>query len=263
LNLLLVIKLDPALQLRVSSGAKMIMGKAFSTAILLIAFTFALTPIISAGRCIDTTWVLMSGSVKKYGDESPGGWCNVFAEVDSWAEVHAFWVKPQILPIPGIYVFHYARLATASMVKLNYEEKDFYILGTWDAFKVTIVYRDRDDTSRIVEPIAEGARGEFFVTGNWKDFSISIDSPNVKPISGTVVFHRITIRGPIPRGDVRGFSTQTPDGRIDVVDLFFIARAYGSVPGMSRYDFSLDLNFDFMIDINDLQILAANCGREY
>jgi len=259
----LVIKLDPTLQLSVNSGGKMSMGKAFSAAILLIALTLTVTPIINAGQCIDPTWVLMTGSVKKYGDESLGGWCNVFAEVDSWAEVHAFWVKPQILPIPGIYVFHYARLATASMVKLNYEEKDFYVLGTWDAFKVTIVYRDRDDTSRIVEPIAEGARGEFSVTGNWKDFSISIDSPDVKLISGTVVFHRITIRGPIPRGDIRGFSTQTPDGRIDAVDLFFIARAYGSVPGMSSYDFRVDLNFDFKIDINDFQIFAANFGREY
>lgn len=241
------------------------MKKASHAAILLIALTltFAATPIFSVGQPIGPTWVSMVGSVKKYGEESLGGWCSAFAEVDSWAEVHAFWVKPQILPIPGRYVFHYARLEAASLVKLSYEGKDFYILGTWDVFKVTMVYSGRDGTFKIVEPIAEDARGEFAVTGNWKDFSISIDSPDVKLISGTVVFHRITIRGPVPRGDITGSGTQTPDGIIDMNDLICFAKAYGSVPGMSRYDFRVDLNFDFRIDVLDVILPVVNFGIEY
>lgn len=238
------------------------MKKAIWVSILLM--TLALTIPTFAEPATESTWVFMAGNINWYGNEGLVGWCGAFAKIDEWAEVYALWEKFQILPIPGNYTFYYARLANASIIKLDYTGKDFYILGEWDVLKVILVYDAHGNITRVTELLADDARGELSVTGNWSAFTISIMDPDVKLITGRVVFHRITSKGPIPRGDVKGPEINSlPDGEIDVYDLVHVAKAQGDTPGMGRYNFDIDFNFDFTIDIYDLTTLAVNFGEEY
>ncbi len=56
-------------------------------------------------------------------------------------------------------------------------------------------------------------------------------------------------------GDVNG------DGHVDVVDLLFLADAWGSVTGNANYNAACDLNGDGSVDVVDLLILVENWGR--
>lgn len=235
------------------------MKKAIILSILLISLVVISIPTFA--QVVEPTWVFMAGRVKYYGTESVGGWCGAYAEIDEWAEVHAFWANPQICVIPGNYTFHYTRLSNASEVKLNYMGKDFYVLGTWNVLKITLVYDIAGNITTVVEVIANEARGELSVTDNWSDFTIDID--NVDLILGEVYFHRITSLASIPVGDISSETPGVPDGTVDISDLVRVAKAYEDTPGIGRYDFSIDFNFDFKIDICDLTTIAANLGETY
>lgn len=239
------------------------MRNSFRLAIPLMIWTLGMTLIVGLAHSVDQTWVFMTGYINRYGNESVGGWCGAWAEIDRWAEVRAFWVKPQILPIPGNYTFHYARLVNASMVKLNYQARDFYILGLWDVLRITLVYDAGGNVTLVTEVVAVDAEGELYVTGGWRDLTIDIRGVNL--LTGTVLFYRITSIRPIPIGDVSGFPPKIPDGEINIYDLVHVAKAYGDTPGMlgSLYDFDIDFNIDFTIDIYDLTTVAASLGESY
>ena len=63
-----------------------------------------------------------------------------------------------------------------------------------------------------------------------------------------------TFPTPIP-GDINA------DGHVNVVDLLYMADAYGSAAGTPRYPGASDLNQDGSVDTFDLLILAATFGR--
>ena len=51
------------------------------------------------------------------------------------------------------------------------------------------------------------------------------------------------------------------DGIVNILDLFLVARAFGSEPGDSNWDSDADLNYDNIVDINDLTTVTMNYGR--
>jgi len=256
---------DSAINIQWEKG-EIIMKKSWYVAVLLTALTLGMTPMLGLAQTADPTWVFMAGSIDWYGTNGVVGWCGVFAKIDEWAEARTFWMQFQIQPIPGNYTFYFARLENASLVKLDYQGKDFYILGLWDVLKITFVYERGGGMTKVVEIIVDDAPGELYVTsdfsGVWKDLTINIIGVDL--LRGNVIFYRIITTGPIPKGDVRGLNPNLPDGKIDIMDLVHVARAYGETPKPGgRYDFNIDFNFDFTIDIYDLTTVAASLGKEY
>lgn len=51
------------------------------------------------------------------------------------------------------------------------------------------------------------------------------------------------------------------DGKVDVLDLFNLSRAYGSIPGMPNWNPDCDFNRDNKIDASDLFELNKNYGK--
>jgi len=215
------------------------------------------------------TWVMMHGMINSYGGvPATYGMTWAYAKIGEWANAYAFWIPLSLGPTFGglnitfTYSFYAARLVNASVVELNYTGYDFYISGIWDVNKLTFEYIN-GNFSKTIEVVVDDAPGELSVTSNWQVFTISITG--IELLSGTVMFYHVTSVGPIPIGDITGPIGQI-DHRVDIYDLVEVAQAYGSTPGnpsMPGFDFSIDLNFDFTVDIYDLTTLAANLGEEY
>jgi len=51
------------------------------------------------------------------------------------------------------------------------------------------------------------------------------------------------------------------DGKVDIKDIFIIARAFGSDTGHPRYNPNGDINGDGRVDIIDIFTAAKNFGR--
>jgi len=64
-----------------------------------------------------------------------------------------------------------------------------------------------------------------------------------------------TINVLILLGDING------DGKVDMRDIFIVARAFGSEPGHPRWDPRADINGDGRVDMRDVYIVARNFGR--
>jgi hypothetical protein len=56
-------------------------------------------------------------------------------------------------------------------------------------------------------------------------------------------------------GDVNG------DGRVDILDMFIVAAAFGSKPGHPRWNSIADLNEDGRINVMDMVLVAKNFGK--
>jgi hypothetical protein len=63
--------------------------------------------------------------------------------------------------------------------------------------------------------------------------------------------------GPDPRADVNG------DYMINIVDIAWIARAFGATKGSELYESRADINSDSVINIIDIGIVASNFGRTF
>lgn len=216
------------------------------------------------------TYVMMQGAILAYGNEPTAyGWCSARALIGEWAQVNAFWIPATPLPPFGepttenfTYSFYMAKLENGT-AELSYGDYDFYITGLWDVFNVTFGYYGelRNSTTEV---LALDVPGELFVTGNWSDFTINIEGFDA--LTGAVIFH-VEKPVPIPPGDVTcdpSYGTPgIPDCSVDIWDLVHVAKAYDSMPGMANYDFSLDFNLDFIIDIYDLTTIAVSIGISY
>jgi hypothetical protein len=51
------------------------------------------------------------------------------------------------------------------------------------------------------------------------------------------------------------------DGKIDIKDLVLLIKAYGTVPGKTRWNADADVNKDGKVDIKDLVLLIKNYGK--
>jgi len=58
-------------------------------------------------------------------------------------------------------------------------------------------------------------------------------------------------------GDVDG------DGKIEIIDLVLVVKAYGSYPGHPRWNPNADTNCDGKVDIQDLVLLIKHFGEHY
>ena len=218
------------------------------------------------------TWVMMRGKITEYSDDPVAyGWCGAYAKDGEWGKAHAFWIP--MIPSPPMgppsngftFSFYMAKLVNGTAVLNPAEGINLTISGLWDVFNVTFGYHGELRNSTIGVIVTE-VPGDMKVTNDWTDFTIAIEG--IELLSGTVLFYRVKST-PTPIGDVTGPPIEVPpevpipDGKIDIWDLVHVAKAYGSTPGIGRFDFSMDFNFDFEIDICDLVTIAVSLGEEY
>jgi parallel beta-helix repeat protein len=64
-------------------------------------------------------------------------------------------------------------------------------------------------------------------------------------------------------GDLTGTTPGVPDGKVDIRDIAFVAKAFGSIPGSPRWNANCDVNNDGKIDIRDISIIARYFGDHY
>lgn len=242
------------------------MKKQILAGLILMTLTLA-TP--TAAQSPTATCVMMRGIIDTYGGETVArGWCGAYA-INESGNVHAFWIPLTPSPPIGgpseenfIFSFYMAKMINGSAELNPTADVNLTISGEWDVYNVTFGYHGelRNSTKEVVKTEVPG---ELNVT-DWSSFAISIDGIE---LNGTVLFHRV-MSTPIPRGDVAGPPEGVPpeeaaDGKIDIWDLVHVAKAYGDTPGIGNYDFSMDLDFDFKIDLTELTTIAANLGEEY
>jgi hypothetical protein len=220
----------------------------------------------TAQLTVDPTWVVMRGEVEYYGANRAFGQCRVYAEIKEWARAFVAWMPWGGPQIPEIYNFYAAELVNTTIVELDYGGVDLYIEGLWNVYNVTFIYEpgiEPGNYSLTIELLVDHGDGTLSVTGNWTDFTVDI--PRIEPISGKVTFYAIRFEE-IPLGDVSSPAIGVPDGNVNIWDLAHTAKAYGSTPGnphIPNYDFGIDFNFDFKIDIIDLTTIAVNIGKIY
>ncbi len=238
------------------------MGKTFLFILMLMLISLAPT---AAQSEVLSTWVVMQGIIEYYGDSAAYGWCGAYAETGEWAEVMMAWTFTNESQLLEEYNFYAGKLVNTTIVETEYAGTDFYIEGLWDIYNVTFTYdliNEPGNYTFTMELLVDDGLGTLSVTNNWTDFTVNVQG--IELIRGSVVFYAESAIE-IPIGDVFG-EGQLPDGEINIWDLVHIAKAYGSTPGnqfMPNYDFSLDFNFDFIIDIYDLTTIAVNIGKSY
>ncbi len=81
-----------------------------------------------------------------------------------------------------------------------------------------------------------------------------LSNPVPEPISHTTVDGFVTVSEAAASPDVNG------DGVVDFLDIVAACLYFGSYPGHSRWNPVADLNFDSLIDIFDLVLVAINVG---
>lgn len=243
-------------------GERRQMKKLVLMGVLLVTLAATMTPSF-AETANGSTWVNVTGEVTSYDGLPAYGLLKAYGEIGEWANAFVFWTTIEINPPfhkdfeeNFTYTFYGAMLVNSSIVELNYSGYDFYIEGLWDAYNFTWVYYADGNFSWSLEPMADDAPGELYVTGNWTQFAVAITG--LELISGTV-HGCVEAPKPIPVCDTN------MDQKIDIWDLVHVAKAYGDTPGMPGgcYNFDIDFNFDFTIDIGDLTTIAANLGEEY
>lgn len=241
---------------------KIMLLKSLLMASMLIAPIFA-----EAGS--ESIYFMMQGLVTSYGGNTAFGWCGTYGEVGEWAVALVAWA-PGIPPTPPeepptnfTYSFYAANLTNALQVELNYSGADLYISGLWNVYNITFAYEITENSftyNLTIKPVVEAGEGTLVVTGNWAVFTVAIIG--IDEVSGIVLHHCVKSEEAIPIGDISGISG-VPDNNIDIFDLVHTAKAYGTTPGIEGYEFSIDFNFDFTIDIYDLTTIAVNLGEHY
>lgn len=152
------------------------------------------------------------------------------------------------------FALYMVRLVNASLVALNYSGNDFYISGLWDIYNITWAYSGEHNFNKTFKPVVVNGTGGFNVTNGWKDFTLDITG--IELVSGKVSF--LCYRSfAVPLGDVNN------DYVVDIFDLVHASKRYGATPGIAEFDFDLDFNDDFEIDVYDLTTIGANMGEEY
>jgi hypothetical protein len=221
----------------------------------------------------EVAWVLMKGRVEKFNEADAFGSLIAHAKKGGdieWTEVSGvFSLKPPPLPeeklTPGTYShdFYVVTLAEATNTELNNGEDDLYIEGNWNVHKRTVTITIVDSTEKTftvkIEPVAEGKSGHLSATFEPSAFTLHID--DFGDITGEVVFfhakHARPFEPGLPRGDFNR------DRRVNIEDIVRMAKAYRAKLGEPGYDFDLDVNPDFEINILDLTVAAKEFGQEY
>jgi hypothetical protein len=62
-------------------------------------------------------------------------------------------------------------------------------------------------------------------------------------------------------GDLTGPTFGVPDGKVDARDIAFVAKAFGTYEGKSRWNPNADINNDGKVDAKDLAVPCKNFGK--
>jgi hypothetical protein len=218
------------------------------------------------------SWIRLNGIVETWGSQEVKGslWINARTvgsdeEVRQAAFATAIWSNTTNYRHLGnfSYSFYVARLVDANVSALNYEDKDFFMNGTWNVYQVSInqtIIKTGDlesgytvdrQTKTDIDPIATGAYGELKVTDNWTKFVLSI--------AGVDELNGLVNRARMSQMIFNKFKV-SEDGteKVSRVDLTVLSGIYGARPGWGSYDSNMDFNFNYKIDIADLTTVAAN-----
>lgn len=107
-----------------------------------------------------------------------------------------------------------------------------------------------------------------WLTFHW-DFTGTLGNGEVRLINFS-----LTVKPDIPAGFTDFSFDVTPnllflssldvngDGKIDITDIFLVAKAFGSTPGSFNWDPRCDVNGDDKVDITDLFLVAKYYGSE-
>lgn len=231
---------------------------------------------------LEITWVMMKGIVTKFGQSEAFGGIMAHAKIsesNNWTKVHStFTLKP-----PGEEAemqeeappsteealrklncsFYVVNLATTTKTELNNGESDLYIEGSWNVYNrtCTVILTDSMEATINVtwRTIFEGAPGKLSATYDPSQFTLKITG--LDDISGFVTFFHVKFAKPFERGIPRGDFNR--DRKVNIQDIMQIAKAYRSRLGEPGYNFDLDLNPDFIINIADLTAVALEYGQAY
>ena len=61
-------------------------------------------------------------------------------------------------------------------------------------------------------------------------------------------------------GDLTGSTPFKPDGKVNIMDISVVAKAFGTTPGMPLWNANCDVNNDGIVNIRDISIVAKNWG---
>jgi hypothetical protein len=92
-----------------------------------------------------------------------------------------------------------------------------------------------------------------FAYGNYTISAYAWPVPGEKDTSDNLMSRIVTLTIP---GDING------DGSVNLQDLVFLARAYGSSFGTARWNANADINGNLKVDLPDLVILAKNYTKK-
>jgi thermitase len=111
-------------------------------------------------------------------------------------------------------------------------------------------------------PLANKWHGLWNVTGNyWSDYTGT--DPDGDGIGNTPYIinannkDNFPFMNPYLPGDINH------DGKVSILDVYIISKAYGSYPGHPNWNPRADLNEDAIIDIKDVNIISANYGKTW
>jgi hypothetical protein len=176
----------------------------------------------------------------------------------------------------------YAREMKAFADNANVTDIEFYVVGVnctgnfaWPNCDILAEYdgvvdRNGEPRSSFVQISQKGydAPGEIYVTGDWTDITMNIQS--VGTLLGKVNSWRTSGNETDPsdpdstpevKADPR--ADLNDDHRIDILDIFSVAVAFGSNRGSPKYEPRLDINSDDIINILDIFIVAKSFGKTY
>jgi hypothetical protein len=212
----------------------------------------------------DVTWVLMKGRITEFGENDAFGSIIASAKINEWTRVQgAFTLRPPAAEVAAVRnyscSFYVVTLANATNTELNNGEYDLVIEGLWNVYNVTCSATVVDSTevsiTKSIEQIVEGASGTLKASFAPSMFTLQIEGLDL--ISGDVVFFHVMSGRGIPRADFNG------DRAVNILDIMRMAKAFRAQLGMPNYDFDLDVNSDFIINIKDITVAAQEFGQEY
>jgi len=231
-----------------------------------------------ANRPLQKNWVNVDGFVLKWGTTNATGPISIHARIAvlnsndtrQLASASAMWSTDKMRPLLNAvrtkenftYTFHTARLINASVAKLNYENSNFFMNGTWNVNTVTtsvIVITDSDGTitgiHRDTDIVPTRAYGELTITANWTKFTLAING--IEPLTGAVrrsIMRQMQFNPFKVTDDLTGSASES----VSKTDLAAVVKCYGNMPGWGSYDQKMDFNFNYRIDITDIATVAAN-----
>lgn len=219
---------------------------------------------------LGVTWVMMRGNITQYGEEKAYGKLLAHGKIGEWFNVFGCFYVGQEPPVPiidegdtlSLYQF---KMKNYTTVELNYEGKALYVEGYWDVYNVTLSYFD-DEFTCTKTLIVDDGYGELNVTLNSETGNFTLNIDGIHEISGAVAFYHVKYsKTPAQKRYMFGVSLADVNGdwKINIDDVLYIAKSFGSMIGRRGYNFDVDFNLDFQVNILDLYEISKDFGKEY